>query len=339
MKNNFDFLRLLFSIFVIVTHSYPLLGQIECDKLCLLSNSQASFSIIGVKGFFIISGYLIYQSLERSSSLLNYFWKRFLRLYPALIVMLLTLMLFVPIVYHHEIPIYKNETFWSFFYNNTKVYQPQHIIQGVFETNLYPRIINGSLWTIQYELTMYILLSFLFLFKNYKKINNFIILSIVVILLIGNLFFKEQIGVYGFIISAKPLLDLGYFFMSGVLIYVFENILRSYFRILFFASILILTLSINYYFFENAIFFILPIIVIYIGSNSTKYINQIHEKIGDLSYGIYIYGFPIQQALVYFFKPNLYILMISSIIIASIFGFFSWHLIEKKCLTFKSKIY
>lgn len=56
-------------------------------------------------------------------------------------------------------------------------------------------------------------------------------------------------------------------------------------------------------------------------------------KLGDSSYGIYIYSFPIQQTVVYFFKINTYILMITSIG----FGYLSWHLIEKKVLIYKKK--
>ena len=57
--NNFDFLRLIFASFVIITHSYPLSGIKECDLMCQISNGQISFSYIGVRGFFVISGYLI----------------------------------------------------------------------------------------------------------------------------------------------------------------------------------------------------------------------------------------------------------------------------------------
>lgn len=338
MKNNFDFLRLLFATFVIITHSYTLLGLQECDWLCFLSQNQATFSSIGVKGFFIISGYLIYQSLERSKTLQNYFWKRFLRLYPALIFMLIIVMLFIPFFYTYDLPIYSNNAYWEYFTNNLKIYTHQFKIMGVFERNPYPNSINGSLWTIQYELTMYLLLAFLFIFKRSDKTLKLLISLSVVILLIGNLFYKEEISIYGYIISAGHLLDLGYFFMSGAFIYVFEVKLKPYFKYLFYLSILLVILSVSYTFYDKAIFFTLPLIVIYIGSSSTRYLNQIHKKIGDLSYGIYIYGFPIQQALIYFFNPNLYVLMSSSIIIAAIFGFFSWHLIEKKCLKFKSKI-
>ena len=87
--NNFDFLRLLFAVWVIITHSYPLTGQPEQDLLWKITNGQTVFSYISVRGFFAISGYLIIQSLLRSNNLIDYYWKRILRIFPALFVVLL----------------------------------------------------------------------------------------------------------------------------------------------------------------------------------------------------------------------------------------------------------
>ena len=99
-KNNFDFLRLIFASFVIITHSYPLSGIKECDFICQLTFGQVSFSYVGVKGFFVISGYLIFQSLQRSENIFDYFWKRLLRLFPALIVVLFLTVILTLFVYY-----------------------------------------------------------------------------------------------------------------------------------------------------------------------------------------------------------------------------------------------
>jgi peptidoglycan/LPS O-acetylase OafA/YrhL len=109
-KNNFDFLRLLFASFVIITHSYALSGNKECDLLCQYTNGQVSFSYLGVRGFFVISGYLVFQSLKRSRNIFDYSIKRILRLYPALILMLILTILFVPFVYESAIPYFKNKS-------------------------------------------------------------------------------------------------------------------------------------------------------------------------------------------------------------------------------------
>ena len=136
-KNNFDFLRLLFATFVIITHSYPLSGTIECDWLCEITNSKMLFSYLGVRGFFIISGYLIFQSLLRSKGLVDYYWKRFLRLFPALLLVLLLTVILAPLVYDSNVSYLSNPSIYSYVYKNMSLYRLQYTIPGVFENNIY----------------------------------------------------------------------------------------------------------------------------------------------------------------------------------------------------------
>ena len=87
-SNNFDFIRLIFATFVIISHSYVLSGDTEGDFLYRITNGQTMLSHIGVSGFFVVSGYLVFQSLCRSLSVREYFIKRVRRIVPALFVML-----------------------------------------------------------------------------------------------------------------------------------------------------------------------------------------------------------------------------------------------------------
>jgi peptidoglycan/LPS O-acetylase OafA/YrhL len=125
-KNNFDFLRLLFASFVIITHSYPLCGIFECDWLCQITNGQVLFSYIGVKGFFVISGYLVFQSLQRSNNILDYYWKRCLRLFPALFVVLFLTVVLSPFVYESDIPFFHNKSLLTYLPNNLSIYNIQY---------------------------------------------------------------------------------------------------------------------------------------------------------------------------------------------------------------------
>lgn len=95
--------------------------------------------------------------------------------------------------------------------NNLSLYRIQYIIDGVFENNPYKSAINGSLWTIPYEFTMYVLLSFLIIFRKKKVVMSAILLISFLFLLIGNIFYFEQLKKYGFILSGEHLLDLGVF--------------------------------------------------------------------------------------------------------------------------------
>src|ERR1700743_1799638 len=87
-ENNFDFIRFYAALAVIFCHSFALTTQIK-DPLQRFSNSRSSFGGSSVEIFFIISGILITQSFERSKDLTSYFRARILRIYPALIVVVL----------------------------------------------------------------------------------------------------------------------------------------------------------------------------------------------------------------------------------------------------------
>lgn len=334
--NNFDFLRLLFATMVIITHSYPLSGLYECDFLCQISHEQLSCSAIGLKGFFIISGYLIFQSLMRSQSILDYFWKRFLRLFPALFVVLLLTVLLLPFVYEGNVPYFQNKAVVSYIPNNLSLYFNQFVIEGVFEKNPYKSTINGSIWTICYEFTMYFLLATLIFFKQKKIVLRVILTLNFLLFLVCNVFYFDQLKDYYYILSGQFFLDFGIFFSAGSLLAVFNiEKMNQKPQILVLFLILFIT-SVYFDYFAISKYFTLPFIIILFGLIPIPYISNISEKIGDLSYGIYIYAFPIQQTLMYFFKLNHLELMFFSIFIAYIFGFLSWHLIEKKALLYKN---
>jgi len=334
-KNNFDFIRLIFASFVIITHAFPLSGKSECDWLCQLTNGQIVFSYIGVKGFFVISGYLIFQSLERSSSLLDYFWKRFLRLFPALFFVLVLTVLLAPFVYNNTLPYLSNRDVLSYIPNNILLFKVQYYIAGIFEHNPYKGAINGSLWTIRYEFTMYVILSLLFFFRKNTLVIKMMLVIAFSLLSVGFLFFKTYLAQFGFILEGRLLLDLGSFFIAGSLLSSFKIEQYKYFNLLAIFSLLIIIISLYFSFFNWVTLFTFPLLVIYLGVESTPILRDVGSKIGDLSYGIYIYAFPVQQTLYYYFHSNYIQLMIYGFIISSILAYFSWHLIESKALTYK----
>ena len=334
-KNNFDFLRLIFASFVIITHSYPLSGNKECDLICQLTFGQVSFSYIGVKGFFVISGYLIFQSLQRSENIFDYFWKRLLRLFPALIVVLFLTVILTPFVYQGDTPFFYNKSLLTYIPNNLSLYRTQYIIDGVFENNPYKSEINGSLWTIPYEFTMYILLSFFIIFRKKKIAIQILLLISFLLLLTANIFYFDKLKHYGFILSGGNLLDFGYFFIAGSLLAAIniEKINRKRELLILISILVVASIYFKFYFYSK--YLTLPILFIIFGLNPIPFIYNIGEKIGDLSYGIYIYGFPVQQTLMYYFKFNYLELMVYSLIFSYILAYFSWHLIEKNALKLK----
>lgn len=336
MKNNFDFLRLLFSLFVVIAHSYILSGStIKENWVTQVTSGQIELSSLGVNGFFIISGYLIVKSLERSKTVLNYFWKRVLRLYPALFIVLLLTIILAPFVYENTIPYLQNKNVHLYLMRNLSLYNLKYDINGVFINNPYPNVINGSLWTLCYEFTCYVLLIPLF-FVNDKNLKLFLVLlAFILFFVIGNNFIElvKSISLYG--LDSVYFFKLGTFFLAGVLLALLriEELNYGVFSIL---GVLLLTVLIIYLgFYKNVEHILLPLIVLLVGLYPLKPFNQIHV-LGDFSYGIYIYSFPIQQTLMYYFKFDTYSLMFWSVLLSFIFGYLSWNIIEKRTLVFKN---
>ncbi len=332
-KNNFDFLRLLFSIFVVITHSYFFTGFGEKDLLNNLTDGQTTFSYLGVRGFFVISGYLIFQSMQRSSSFQSYLWKRFLRLFPALFIALLLTVCLGFFVYDGSFLKYiNNRAVWTYLPCNLSLYNLQYGITGVFDGDT----INGSIWTIRYEFSFYIILSLFFLFRKKQKFTTVFLLCLFCILFLGKFYFFEKIGSFGIRFCNSISLNLGLFFIAGSLLASLKIEQMKFRFVVGFISIILLVFSFYHHYFFFSQFLLLPLMVILFGISTTKFVHSISHSIGDISYGIYIYSFPIQRTLVYYFEFNFFTLMIVSLLLSIIFGFLSWNIIEKWVLKFKS---
>ena len=335
-KNNFDFLRFLFAIFVVLSHAYPLSGGDESSQwIYKITNGQMVLARLGLDGFFIISGFFIYQSLQRSSGLLNYFKKRVLRLFPALFIVLMLTIILAPFVYHGTIPFFENPQVLWYVPNNLSLYNFQPVINGVFDNNPYHSI-NGSLWTIRYEFSLYVALSLLYFFRNSKALKRLLLsLCLATLLIIYNFFLSKFAGSSVFGMLGYEILDLGTFFVGGSLLaaFEFEKVNKKW---VLAVIILLAMVSIHFNFYSNVKHIVLPMIILMVGFMPLPFFSTF-GKIGDMSYGIYIYSFPIQQTLVYFFKWNVYQLMFWSLLLSILFGYLSWHLIEKRALRYKNK--
>ena len=335
-NNNFDFLRFLFALLVVISHAYPLSGSNETKQwIYKITNSQIVLAQIGLSGFFIISGYFIYQSLERSQNLKDYFRNRFLRLFPALFFVLLFSVLLSPFVYEGNIAFFKNKEVYTYLPNNLTLYGFQSGIKGIFDSNPY-HAINGSLWTIRYEFTLYIALAALFFIKKKREVKIILLSVMFVFMFCLYNFCLDKFGqssLVGFL--GVHVLNLGTFFMAGSLLAALKLESLKFKQIILCITIVILGFSIYFNLYDLFKHIVLPFFVLLVGFTPIKLVKDF-AKFGDPSYGIYIYSFPIQQSLVYFFNLNIVNLIINSVLISIIFGYLSWYCIENKALKYKN---
>lgn len=324
-ENNFDFMRFVAALAVIFSHSFDVAPG---EKEPLLNFSHDIFSIgsISVAIFFIISGMLISQSFDRSDSFLTFARARVLRIYPALIVIIiLSVFIIGPIFttlstsqYFHDLTTFR-------YLKNMLAIHINYTLPGVFPVNHLPNIFNASLWSLPQEIGCYFLIAVVgFLFT--KKYVQAFIIGIIILLVYRQVLFAEHV-------------QNVYYFGLGALIYVFRNkiIINKYAGILsFFAFIA------NLYFNTNMISayiitgITLGYFILYSGFIKTTHLKN-WSKGGDFSYGLYIWAFPIQQ-IVYLRFPtfNPYYNFLVSSCLTLVMAYISWHLVEKHALKLKT---
>lgn len=333
--NNFDLLRILFAWFVIVSHSYVLNGDGATDPLFEMTQQTFLLSFIGVKGFFIISGYLIFKSMVVSTSIFEYLVKRVLRIFPALAVVLLVTLVAVYFIYPNNMPpFFSNKEVYAYFLGNIILFKPHFFISGIFAA-LPSSAINGSLWTIEYEFFFYLFILLFFYFRSNKKILKALLVIVVALFLMVRLAFYDWTVQTHFFIPLEPLFDLGPYFLMGSLLSCFNFDTMPAKNALAAVLSLVLVASVYFKIGHTVVYFTLPFLVIYVGKQTSKLASWVHTTMGDPSYGIYLYAFPLQQLIIYWYRPSTLVLFVASTIGAFIFGYLSWIFIEKNALALK----
>src|SRR6266852_3882284 len=162
--NSFDLLRLFAAALVVWSHQHALLGLPEPAVASL----NTSFGGLEVFIFFSISVYLNTLSIARHNSLQTFLINRALRIYPALVAcVLFTVVLGICVA--TDLHAYLGPELISYVVKNTTLFFGfQGGAPGVFEANALPQALNGSLWTLKYEVKLYVALAAVFAVCRYS---------------------------------------------------------------------------------------------------------------------------------------------------------------------------
>lgn len=351
LTNNFDFLRLIGALMVILSHSFALSGNYNREPLNSVTDSKLSFGTLGVLIFFVISGYLITKSWYNNPYIFKFLWNRLLRIVPGLMgVTLVSIFIIGPLVTSYNIINYFTDPITLSYLKNMTVFYIQNTLPGVFVNNPYPNIVNGSIWTLTIEFLMYVIILVIGFFGILQKKKCFLFITLFICAL-------YIIFIYGIHLYVQPLISsYGLLFVSLIL----DRILRSFEYYIFFSSFFLIgatyyvykNINFNKYValllfilwilsFNNIIFYFvtlisLPYITLYIALTKIPYVNNV-SKYGDFSYGLYIYAFLIQQTIVYFINGITVLqLFILSVLITFAFAYLSWTFIESRALELKN---
>ncbi|MFE4712008.1 acyltransferase family protein [Paenibacillus sp. NPDC056722] len=328
-ENNFDLLRLIAAILVILSHSYPLtLGSNANEPFIRLTKGQETFGGLGVSIFFIISGFLITYSFERCNNVFEYFRNRILRIYPALIVLIcLTVFVLGPILTTIDVKAYFLNTGTLRYLESFMLVNMQYGLPGVFENNPYPNAVNGSLWTLWYEFFFYIIVAVL---GSLKLLKKYIMVPLFFMVLFVNLKLDPSVAVFQYV-------QLFMYFSLGMIVYLFRKDIKLNPYLASLSAILLVLFSWGGHY-KLAYILFGTYLIFYLGLGIPKLFKKIQEK-GDFSYGLYIYAFPVQQIVSLLLIDQItpfYNFIISTPITLAI-SIVSWFKIEKKSLQLKKK--
>ena len=227
--NNFDLIRLLAASQVLIGHSFLHLE---------INNGDVGFLNLfpGVLIFFVISGFLITSSLDNNiDNLKQYVRNRFLRIFPAIWMNYICLMVLLFAFGIVSFQTFKNLPFlfWNFGYNTIFQFYTPDVLRGFGVSAP-----NGSLWTIPVELSFYLLLPLLFLlsFRLSKafNLNKKIILVIICLLfsiasIVANYWMPNKDSTLGKLFSCS-LIPYLYNFLLGGIIYICWDKVKLWFE-------------------------------------------------------------------------------------------------------------
>jgi peptidoglycan/LPS O-acetylase OafA/YrhL len=338
-QNNFDFIRVSAAVLVFMEHAWPIFtGSPVPFDLCRLLFGY-SYGATGILIFFSLSGFLVAHSYLTTQHWLKFLIKRFLRIWPALAVNIMFTILVLGMLFS---TLSVNNYFihpetWQYF-QNIFIFRTYYTLPGVFESSLHSNSVNGSLWTIPYEFTCYIILSFLFLLNFIRKKWVFTCMSMLV--WIVYLIFQDKVDgmtipLVG--ITLRSLMLPLIFFLSGVCFYLWRNaIVLNSFTMMICCEVM---LGVMVGWFPRELMIIVLPYLVFMFAFSPRIRLQHFGKYGDVSYGFYLYAYPVKKCFAAM-APGwpFAVLFIASFITTFILAFASWHLGEKPCLKLKTTL-
>jgi peptidoglycan/LPS O-acetylase OafA/YrhL len=332
--NNFNLLRMIAAGAVLVSHAYPIslgIGAVEPLSVAL----SMSLGTLALVTFFVISGFFISQSFENRSGLLAFCVARVLRIYPGLLVVLLfTVLVIGPIFTRLSMRAYFTdvETI-SYVPYNLSLKWLQYELPGVFTQNPYPPAINGSLWSLFYEVVCYGMVAAVGALGLTGRSWKFCIFLTVYVLI----YFGLDLPSHDYLIR-HPLFEylheLTYPFVLGMVVYHFRRFfLITNLNLLMCAGAGgIALLFCRSPFFHEAFVLFWSLLIFYLGYLPFKPL-KIYNLVGDYSYGMYIYAFPCEQIGAALWPGISPIALIAVSLPATLaFSTLSWHLIERRAL-------
>ena len=337
--DNFRIIRLVAASAVIFSHAYALNMGLTFATLLkepLFAWTGVTFGDLAVNVFFVTSGFLVSRSLMDGGRARDFVMARVLRIYPGLIVAVLACALVLgPLVSNLGLAQYlAKKATWAFVLYDSAAIAPLNMrfeLPGVFVHNPYADVVNASLWTLPWEIWMYISL----LVLSSLRLTGRAFPALLAVVLTG--YGLSQFGVWKPFDSFPILTRFLAFFYVGVALCRYRKIVPISGKVALGLTGLFVLGSVLA---QNTFFepFYVGYMTLFVAYWPPGVIRRWSEG-ADISYGVYIYAYPVQQTWVWLLGPHNVLLNCAlTFPIAAALGFASWVLIEKPALNLKARL-
>jgi peptidoglycan/LPS O-acetylase OafA/YrhL len=353
------FLRLALASSVLVSHTWPV-GLGRQDPGHFQTRGQASVGALAVDGFFVLSGFLITASGLRFS-VGRFAWHRFLRIFPGLwVCLLVTALVIAP-----GVAMYERGTLAGFWNAENGPLQylladwwsgmQQYSISGLLSSTPTGQstagggAFDGSLWSLVYELTCYVLVGCLVFAGALKRAPRMVVVLAVLAYLV---IVDDYLSVPGLASGPRPhagtgelpligsldgqqLIYLGFLFLLGMVAQLYKHRIPVH-PVLVGVAALALVGSLMFGGFLVVGLPAYAYLLLWAAAALPKWLHGVGRK-RDYSYGIYIYAFPVQQVLVLVGGARYGVLgfIVLAAIGTVVLSVASWHLVERPAMSLK----
>lgn len=327
----FDYLRLILAVAVLCSHSIDVSYGVRFAST-FESGPIRPFIALILPMFFGLSGFLVAGSLDRCRSLISFIGLRIIRLAPALAFeTVLAALILGPLLTRLSLVDYFNDSLLPQYFLNI-VGDIHYRLPGLFENNPWALTVNAQLWTLPFELICYISLASLVAFATHDRRQAFarVVVFVNLILLAFSVFKGASAGWTSQVVAPGPALLLA--FLYGVTIHLYRDTIPHSPLLGVAAGALALALLIH-----PATDYLTPLFATYftVWLGLMRPRPSLFTRHGDYSYGIFLFGFPIQQALTQLVRPTFhewYWNIATALPVTVLCAAISWHAVEKPAL-------
>lgn len=342
-KNSFGFLRLLLALFVLFSHSFHL-GGFGDDPLQRFSHRATTVGTLGVMGFFAISGFLITRSMDTSRSVVVFIWNRLLRIYPGFLMCLVVIVVFF-------VPIYcllESRAVGEFFRTHQKdlvSFVTRNSGLEIWQWGVSPLLgkvphkdaIDGSLWSLIHEWRCYMVVAVLGLFVCMRG-WRWTFVGVALLFALIELARAENWAIVWHVpewFRDKQTLQLAPCFFAAGLAYLFRDRIPNS-ALLSLAAAAAFLVSLRTGWAAPIRPLCVTYFVLWLAFNLPERLSWFDE-VGDVSYGVYIYAFPVQQmwVLAHFNRWGVVPYALISAAATGVLAVASYRFIEKPALKLK----